>query len=166
MNFVAFLSGLGICGAAVFLFHMAKKSFTYKRQTETLQMTSIRHLTPGLVLTGGEVVCDEPIKTPYTTTAAAWYNYTATQRKYYERWIQPGDHVYVLGTAVKNPRGPGLNIIKGDRRSPFFVSHDAADLSTGEFRKNIMVLLLVGAGMAILGLLLLLIGLGVVHAQT
>ena len=85
-------------------------------------------------------------------------------RTYREQWIAPDDTVYVLGTAAKDAQGAGVKIAKGDKHSPFFVSHDAADLSTGSFQRTMMVELLVGAGMAVLGIFLLLIGTGVMPA--
>ncbi len=279
MNTIALLFGTGICGGAVFMFRQSWRELINKRRAATLKITPIRHLKPGLVLTSGKVLCDAPLETPYTKTAAAWYRYTATQRygrrgqsgsynaslasgeqtcpfllkdrtgevavegdggtvvqyphlrilksqsgektplrermktlkamdrknypegskkpffrkieapdapldvpddlveltpgsaevknalrTYHEHWIAPDDTVYVLGTAVKNTQGAGMKIAKSDKHSPFFVSHDAADLSTGSFQRTMMVALLVGAGMAVLGLFLLLIGMGVMPA--
>ena len=279
MNLVALLSGIGICGGAFYLFRMARQEFMNKRQAANLKMTPIGQLRPGLVLTGGEVVCDDPLRTPYTHTAAAWYRYVATQqyqrrnqsgineetlasgnrscpfllkdrtgkvtifgdggtmvsyphyrvlksqsgkktalkdrikklkdmdrekypdgskkpffrkieaepspldvpddlvelvpnsaeaktalRKYYEHWVQPGDHIYILGTAIQDADTPGMRIVKGGKHIPFFLSNDAADLGTRAFQKNLMVSLLVGIGMAVLGGVLFLIGVGIINA--
>ena len=279
MNLVALLSGIGLCAGAFYLFRTAGQAYVNRRQAANLKMTPIGQLRPGLVFTGGEVVCDDPLQTPYTRTAAAWYRYVATQqyhrrnqsgfydetlasgnrscpfslkdrtgevtivgaggtmvgyphyrilksqsgkktalkerikklkdmdhekypegskkpffrkieaepspldvpddlvelapdsaevktalRKYYEHWVQPGDHIYILGTAVHDADTPGMKIIKGGKHIPFFLSNDVADLGSGAFQKNMRVSLLVGIGMSILGVFLLLIGVGVINA--
>jgi hypothetical protein len=278
MNFITLLFGIGLCGCACFMFRQAKEAAGNTHLVKNLATEPIRHLKPGLVLTRGRVVCDEPLKTPYTQTPAAWYRYDATQRykrrgaagfdertlgsgeqtcafkltdsmgevtvvgngatvvryphervlksesgkkasigdrikkmkdmdaaanpatgkkpffrkidsegvpldvpddlveltpgsreaknalrKYYERWVQPGDDIHVLGTAVKEDQG-GMKIIKGGKHSPFLVSTNPEDIGSGSFQKRLKVSLLVGAGLAVVGVFVLLIGLGAVPA--
>ena len=278
MNTIGLLSGIGCLGGAVLMLRMAKQEFINKRLVAALKMTSIGNLRPGLNLTGGEVVCHDPIKTPYTGTPAAWYRYTATKRqpsqssakleersigsgslscpffikdntgevevvgtggevtsfprtrvlksrsgastslkdrmkklkemdnenasesgkkpffrkieaegtpldvppdlveidgdskeaqktekKYYESWIQNGDYVYVMGTLVKDDTTAAPRIVKAAKKSPLFVSRDAEDMDKNVFQSNFITGLLVGAGMALVGIVLVLIGLGVVE---
>lgn len=85
-----------------------------------------------------------------------------THKKYYESWIQAGDHIYVLGTAVKDTGPQGLKIVKADKQSPLLVSKERHDLSSGTFQSNWMTMLVVGTGLTALGIILLLMGLGVV----
>ena len=81
MNTPALLSGLGSSGAAALLFRMAKKELVNKKQAAKLKMTRINDIKNGLCLTAGEVVCDTPIETPYTSTPAVWYRYGASERR-------------------------------------------------------------------------------------
>jgi hypothetical protein len=85
-------------------------------------------------------------------------------RKYYELWVQPGDRIYVLGTAVMEGHGPPLKmkIVKGGKQSPLLVSSKPEDLTAGAFRSNALSGLLVGAGLALVGIFLVLMGLGAV----
>ncbi len=279
MNIIGLLSGIGCLGAAFLLFRMAKREFINKRLIAALEMTTIGNLKPGLNLTSGEVVCQKPIKTPYTGTPAAWYEYNATKRmkssssskieersigrgslncsflirdmtgevevvgdggdvpsyphsrtlksqsgysaslkermaklkeidkenhpengkkpffrkidgaegmaldippdlieidrntkeaektekKYYESWIQSGDNVYILGTLVKEESSASSKIVKAGKKSPLIISSSAEDLDPAKFQSNFIVGLLFGTGMALLGIVLLLIGVGVVE---
>ncbi|RLB87913.1 MAG: hypothetical protein DRH26_14625, partial [Deltaproteobacteria bacterium] len=83
-------------------------------------------------------------------------------RKYYESWIQSGDHVFVLGTALTDGSSSSMKIVKAKKSSPLFLSMDARDLTGKAFQNNFMVLSLVGLGLGLLGIVLALIGLGVV----
>ena len=277
MNIVALLFGIGVCGGAVIVFRRAKEALVFKRQATGLRMTPIVNLKPGLALTGGEVVCDAPLKTPYTQTVAVWHKYAASERrrrrkqsgfyeqsltsgeqacpfylkdhtgevkisgqggevigyphyrvlksqsgkktglgnriqklkeidreqypegtkkpffrkiesvdkpldipddlielepesseekqavrKYYEHWIQPGDHIFVMGTAVRDENGPIVKIVKTAKRTPFLAARDAKNLTAQSFTTHMIVLVLVGAGLALLGLFLTLIGFGII----
>jgi|GEM_PF-1460192 len=280
MNMPALLFGLGSIGAAAFLFRLAKKELSNKKLVATLKMTRIGGIKNGLCLTAGEVVCDAPLKTPYTATPASWYRYGAserrmrekesgyyehplasgsrncsfilkddtgeieivpdggtvisyphmrilksrsgsrtslggrikkikgidrknypegkkkpffrkiemedepldipddlvelalespeaknTHRKYSEKWIQPGDHVFVFGTASAGGNGSSVKITKAGKSSPLFLSVDAQDLTAKAFQSNFMVEALIGCGLlGLLGVFLVLIGLGVVNA--
>jgi hypothetical protein len=84
--------------------------------------------------------------------------------KYYELWVQPGDRVCVMGTAVREGHGPPLKmkIVKDDKHSPLLVSSRPEDLTAGAFRSNAVSGLLVGAGLALVGIFLVLMGLGAV----
>ena len=83
-------------------------------------------------------------------------------RKYYELWVQPGDRVYVLGTAVREGHGPPLKmkIVREGKHSPLLISSRSEDLTAGAFRSNAVKGLLVGAGLALGGIFLVLMGLG------
>ena len=85
-------------------------------------------------------------------------------RKYYESWAQTGDRVCVLGTAVREGHGPPLKmkIVKDGKHSPLLVSSRPEDLTAGAFRSNAVKGLLVGAGLALVGIFLVLMGLGAV----
>jgi hypothetical protein len=279
MNAIALLVGIGCIGAAVLILRMAKQDLVNKRIIETLEMTPVGNLKPGLNLTSGEVVYKNPIKTPYTGTPAAWYKYTATKRmksssspkmeersigsgslycpflikdntgevevvgnggevpsyphsrvlksqsgisvslkermaklkeidranqpedgkksffrkidggegipldvppdlieidrnteeaektekKYYESWIQEGDKVYVLGTLVKDDASGTSKIMKPGKKSPLFVCINKEDLDQARFKSNFITGLLFGIGIALLGVILLVIGFGVVE---
>ncbi|MBC2711528.1 MAG: hypothetical protein HGJ94_11225 [Desulfosarcina sp.] len=98
MNTPALLFGLGSGGAAAFLFRMAKQEMANKKLAAKLKMSRVRDIKTGLCLTAGEVVCDAPLKTPYTATPAAWYRYGASERRrrkkesgYYEQPLASGD---------------------------------------------------------------------------
>ena len=80
MNAIGILAGIGCMGGAVLIFRMAKQELINKRLLSALKMVAIGNLRPGLNLTSGEVVCKEPIATPYAGTQAVWYRYTATKR--------------------------------------------------------------------------------------
>ena len=80
MNTIGLLSGIGCLGGAFLILRMAKQEFINKRLVAALEMTAIGNLKQGLNLTDGEVVCQDPIKTPYIGTPAVWYAYNATKR--------------------------------------------------------------------------------------
>ncbi len=109
---------------------------------------------------------DEPLDIPHDLVELAPGSSEAknAHRKYIERWIQPGDHVYVLGTASAVGSSTTMKISKAGKSSPLFVSKDAQDLTAKAFQSNFMVLSLVGLGLGLLGIVLVLIGLGVIDA--
>lgn len=80
MNPPMLFSGLGCGAAAGLLLRMAKQELTLKRSAGNLKLTPIAKLQPGLCLTAGEVVCETPLKTPYSRTPAVSYRYDATQK--------------------------------------------------------------------------------------
>lgn len=82
-------------------------------------------------------------------------------QKYSERWVQPGDHVYVLGTASSGGGG-SMRITKAGKSGPLFLSMHARGLTDKAFQTNFMVVSLVGLGLGLLGIVLVLIGLGMV----
>lgn len=84
-------------------------------------------------------------------------------KKYSESWVQPGDYVYVLGTASTGSSS-SMKITKVGKSSPLFLSMHARDLTAKAFQSNFMVISLVGLGLGVLGIVLVLIGLGVVDA--
>ncbi len=86
-----------------------------------------------------------------------------TEKKYYESWIQEGDNVYVLGTMVKDPGSDSLKIIKAGKKSPMFVCSNAEDLDPSKFQSNFIVGLFFGVGLALVGAVLFLAGIGVVE---
>jgi hypothetical protein len=108
---------------------------------------------------------DEPLDIPHDLVELAPGSSEAknAHRKYIERWIQPGDHIYVLGTASTGSSSASMKISKAGK-SPLFVSKDARDLTARAFQSNFMVLSLVGLGLGLLGIVLVLIGMGVVEA--
>ncbi len=280
MNLIALVFGIGICGGAVIVLRRAKEALVFKRQATELSMTPIADLKPGLVLTGGKVLCRTPLKTPYTKTVATWYKYAASERhrrrnqpgcfyeqsltsgeqtcpfylrdrtgdvkisgeggevlgyphyrvlksqsgkkaglvnriqelkerdrekypegtkkpffrkiesldepldipddlvelepesseekqavrKYYEHWIQPGDYVFVMGSAVRDENGSFVKIVKKDKRSPLFVSRDAKHLTSQSFMINTLALSLVGIALILLGVFLVLVGFGTIES--
>ena len=83
-------------------------------------------------------------------------------QKYSESWVQPGDHVYVLGTASTGGSSSSMKITKAGKAGPLFLSMHAQDLTDKAFQTNFMVISLVGLGLGLLGIVLVLIGLGVV----
>lgn len=83
-------------------------------------------------------------------------------QKYSESWVQPGDHVYVLGTASTGGSSSAMKIAKAGKPSPLFLSMNAQDLTAKAFQSNFMVLSLVGLGLGLLGIVLVLIGMGMV----
>ncbi|MBW2640522.1 MAG: hypothetical protein JRE10_10300 [Deltaproteobacteria bacterium] len=83
-------------------------------------------------------------------------------QKYSENWVQPGDHVYVLGTASTGGSSSSMKITKAGKAGPLFLSMHAQDLTDKAFQTNFMVISLVGLGLGLLGIVLVLIGLGVV----
>lgn len=85
-----------------------------------------------------------------------------TEKKYYESWIQDGDNVYILGTLVKEESSASSKIVKAGKKSPLIISSSVEDLDPAKFQSNFIVGLLFGMGMALLGIVLLLIGVGVV----
>ncbi len=85
----------------------------------------------------------------------------SAHRKYFEFWVQPGDRMFILGTAAMDPDGSGLRLVKAGR-SPLLLSSDPADLTAKAFQKTMLVGLLVGTGFAVLGVFLLMIGFGMV----
>lgn len=279
MNGIGFLAGIGCIGGAVLILRMARQELINKRLISRVKRTPIGNLKPGLNITSGEVVCKNPIKTPYTGTPAVWYKYTATKRmtsrssqkleertigsgsrhcpfiikentgevevvgdggdvpsyphtralksqsgisaslkdrtkklreidaanppenrkkpffrkiedaegipldvppdlveidrdteeaektekKYYESWIQEGDLVYILGTLVKDNNSGSSKIIKAGKKSPLFVSCNKEDLNPERFQSNFMTGLIFGIGMALLGVILLMVGFGVIN---
>ncbi len=84
----------------------------------------------------------------------------SAHRKYFEFWVQPGDRVFILGTASMDSGGSNLRIGKADK-SPLFLSYQPEDLTAKSFRKSFYTGLLVGAGCAIVALFLILLGFGV-----
>ncbi len=87
-----------------------------------------------------------------------------THRKYSEKWVQPGDHLFVMGTAIAGKNGSSMKIVKAGRSTPLLLSSKEKDLTAEAFQSNFMVLLLVGLGLGALGVFLVLIGLGMVDA--
>lgn len=85
-----------------------------------------------------------------------------TEKKYYESWIQEGDHVYVLGTLVKDNESGLSKIMKAGKKSPLFVCSNSNDLDQARFQSNFVTGLLFGIGIALLGIVLFLIGIGVI----
>ena len=81
-------------------------------------------------------------------------------RKYFEFWVQPGDRVFILGTASMDSGGSNLSIGKAGK-SPLFLSYQPEDLTANAFQKSFYAGLLVGAGCAIIALFLILLGFGV-----
>ena len=84
----------------------------------------------------------------------------SAHRKYFEFWVQPGDRVFILGTASMDSGGTNLRIGKAGK-SPLFLSYQLEDLTTKSFQKSFYTGLMVGAGCAIVALFLILLGLGV-----
>ncbi|MEA2013705.1 MAG: hypothetical protein U9N38_00105 [Thermodesulfobacteriota bacterium] len=282
MNTLPLLFGIGSIGAAGFLFRMAMQELANKKLVSQLSLTRIRDIKPGLCLSVGEVVCDTPVKTPYTETPAIWYHYNASERrlregheretkpyehslasgirnctfflrdgsakieilpgegsvvsyphkrllksqsgtvtslsdrmkklkeidqknhpegekkpffrkldtdnepldipddlvelepgsseaeetlrKYSEEWVQPGDRLFVLGTASTGGSGSSMKIAKAGKSAPLLLSSEEKDLTGEAFQSNFMILLLVGLGLGTLGVFLILIGLGIVDA--
>ena len=80
-------------------------------------------------------------------------------RKYFEFWVQPGDRVFILGTAAMDPGGTGLRLVKAGR-SPLLLSTDPKDLTAKAFQKNMVVGLLAGAAFAAVGVILIMMGFG------
>ena len=109
---------------------------------------------------------DEPLDIPHDLVELTQGSSEAknAHRKYIERWIQPGDHIYVLGTASAGSSSAAMKISKAGKPSPLFVSKDARDLTARAFQSNFMVLSLVGLGLGLLGIVLVLVGMGVVDA--
>lgn len=85
-------------------------------------------------------------------------------RKYYEHWIQPGDHVFVMGSAVRDESGSFVKIVKKDKRSPLFVSREAKHLTSQSFVTNTVVLSLVGMSLILLGVFLIFVGCGIIES--
>ncbi len=85
-----------------------------------------------------------------------------TEKKYYESWIQEGDHVYVLGILVKDNESGSSKIMKAGKKSPLIICSNNEDLDQARFQSNFFTGLLFGIGVALLGIVLLLIGLGVI----
>lgn len=107
---------------------------------------------------------DEPLDIPDDLVELAPDSPEAknAHRKYSEKWVQPGDHVFVLGTASAGGSGSSVKIAKAGKSSPLFLSVDAQGLTAKAFQSNFMVLSFVGLGLGLLGIVLVLIGLGVV----
>ncbi len=80
-------------------------------------------------------------------------------RKYFEFWVQPGDRMFILGTASMDPDGSGLRLVKAGRSS-LLLSSKPGDLTAKAFQRTMLMGLLVGAGSAALGFFLILIGFG------
>ncbi|OPX34072.1 MAG: hypothetical protein B1H11_11510 [Desulfobacteraceae bacterium 4484_190.1] len=78
-------------------------------------------------------------------------------KKMKEMWVQPGDRVFILGTASMDSGGSNLRIGKVDK-SPLFLSYQPEDLTAKSFQKSFYTGLLVGAGCAIVALFLILLG--------
>lgn len=72
-------AGLGCVAASALLLKMAKKEKAAMDQAGRLTLNRIRYLKAGLCLTSGEVVCETPLETPYSRTAAVLYRYAATE---------------------------------------------------------------------------------------
>lgn len=81
----------------------------------------------------------------------------SAHRKYFEFWVQPGDRVFILGTASIDSGGSNLRIGKAGK-SPLFLSYQPEDLTAKAFQKSFHTGLLVGAGCAIVALFLILLG--------
>lgn len=81
-------------------------------------------------------------------------------RKYNEKWIQPGDYIYVLGAAAEGD-GTSKTLRKIDKSSPLLVSAAVQDLTANAFQKNFIVLSVIGFGLVIVGVFLLLMGFGI-----
>lgn len=81
----------------------------------------------------------------------------SAHRKYFEFWVQPGDRVFILGTASMDSGGSNLRIGKAGK-SPLFLSYQPEDLTAKAFQKSFYTGLLVGAGCAIVALFLILVG--------
>ena len=82
---------------------------------------------------------DEPLDIPHDLVELAPGSSEAknAHRKYIERWIQPGDHIYVLGTASADSSTTAMKISKAGKSSPLFVSKDAQDLTAKAFQRAI-----------------------------
>jgi len=107
---------------------------------------------------------DEPLDIPHDLVELTSGSPEAkkTLRKYYEKWIQPGDYVFVLGTALTGGSGSSMKIVKAKKSSPLFLSMNAQDLTAKAFQNNFMVMSLIGLSLGLLGVVLVLIGLGLV----
>jgi hypothetical protein len=64
-------------------------------------------------------------------------------RKFYESWVQPGDRVFILGTASQTGDSSNLTIIKSGR-APLILSYRDEDVTAKTFQKNFFVELLFG----------------------
>ena len=64
-------------------------------------------------------------------------------RKYYESWVQPGDRVFILGTASATGGLSDLSITKSGR-APLIISYQAEDLTAKTLQNNFLVELLFG----------------------
>ena len=104
MNTPAVLTGLGCGGAAGLLFHMAKKELSFKKKTGQLTLTHIRDVKPGLCLTAGKVLCEAPLRTPYTETPAVWYRYGASERRIRKGKNASGYYDHSLASGSRNCR--------------------------------------------------------------
>jgi len=80
MNTPTLLTGLGCGAASGLLLRMAKQELAARKMAGKLKLTPIGNIQPGVCLTGGEVVCEKPLVTPYSQTHAAWYRFAATER--------------------------------------------------------------------------------------
>jgi hypothetical protein len=109
---------------------------------------------------------DEPLDIPHDLVELTQGSSEAknAHQKYIERWIQPGDHVYVPGTASAGISSAPMKISKAGKSHPLFISKDARDLTARAFQSNFMILSLVGLGLGLLGIVLVLIGIGVIDA--
>ncbi len=122
MDFIAIITGVGLGIASFFLLRMSGKEMSNKRQVADLVPVKISDIKPGLVLISGEVVCNDPVKTPYTQTSAAWYRYEATQRHkrqqqagFYEEKLAAGEQIcpFMLkdSTGEINIEGKGITVV-------------------------------------------------------
>lgn len=82
------------------------------------------------------------------------------QRTYGEEWIQNGDYIYILGSAIKQNDGY-LTIRKPDKSSPFLMSSQKHKMTTSALQKNFMVLSIACLGFVVVSAFLLLLGLNI-----
>ncbi|OPX41019.1 MAG: hypothetical protein DRG82_01815 [Deltaproteobacteria bacterium] len=76
-------------------------------------------------------------------------------RKYYESWVQPGDRVFLLGTASQTSGSSNLTVRKSGR-APLILSYRREDLTAKRFQRNFIVEFLSGIAFAALCLFIFL----------
>ncbi|MBU8934832.1 MAG: E3 ubiquitin ligase family protein [candidate division Zixibacteria bacterium] len=84
-------------------------------------------------------------------------------RKYYEYYIEPGDGLFVLGTAANSPDTPGNIVIKrGKNEKTFIISDKSEKAVLKNIKKTMLMCLIIGGIFLVTGVLLLFMAMGIV----
>ncbi len=139
------------------------KSLSGKRTPLGRRMKKMRELDRQQYPEGGKkpffrkLEMDAPLDIPDDLVEIPSVSKEAKQafRKYYESWVQPGDRVFVLGTASQVDGSSNLTIRKSGR-APLVLSYQQKDLTAKTFQRNFIVGFLSGIAFAALCLFIFL----------